>query len=319
MTGQRTAVPAESAASGAATIGITIGALAVSTTGVFVALAQAPTVVSTFYRCALAVPVLVAVAWWETRRNGLLDRREAWLAIACGVFFAADMFLWGTAVLEAGAGLTTVLVNVQVVVVPLVAYLVDRELPGRRMVFALPVMVVGLIAASGVLQQGTTGHNPMLGAVHAILAGVCYSGFLFLLRRSGRQGRTMQTYAIAIVIPALAGLGWGLLRGLSSTLHVDGPALGWLALTALTGQGIGWLLIARYSHRVPSGVNATLLLLTPVGALLLGAVILGERPALLQIVGSALILAAAYGVSVRREATSAPQPISAEEPARSNR
>ncbi|MFI7003289.1 DMT family transporter [Nocardia sp. NPDC050175] len=309
MTGQRTGVPVQQigAAEGTtgATIAIAVGALAVSTSGVLIALANAPTEVSTFYRCALALPALAVFAWLESRRSGVLDAREWGLALLCGAFFAADMFWWGAAILEAGAGLTTVLVNVQVVVVPLLALLIDREKPSRRVIFALPIMIVGLTAASGVFQQGSTGPAPVAGAVHAIAAGICYSGFLFLLRRSGRQGRNLQTYAVSIAVPAVAALAWALLRGFPSTLAIGGAALGWIALTALTNGVIGWLLVARYSPHVPSSVGAALLLLTPVGSLLLGALILGERPAPVQIIGCALILAVAYGASVIRKGSSA--------------
>ncbi|WP_405166820.1 DMT family transporter [Nocardia sp. NBC_01499] len=289
-----------------ATIGIAVGALAVSTSGVFIALANAPTEVSTFYRCALVLPVLAVVAWLEIRRNGLLEGREWGLALLCGAFFAADMFWWGAAILEAGAGLTTVLVNVQVVVVPLIAFLVDHERPSRSSLFALPVMIVGLVAASGVLQRGNTGPNPLTGAAHSVAAGICYSGFLFLLRRSGKQGHTLQTYAVSIAVPAVAALAWALIRGFPSTLHVGDAALGWIALTALTNGAIGWLLVARYSPQVPSAVGAALLLLTPVGSLLLGALILGERPAPIQIIGCVLILAVAYGASMVRKGSSVP-------------
>ncbi|WP_449583781.1 hypothetical protein [Nocardia colli] len=65
------------------------------------------------------------------------------------------------------------------------------------------------------------------------------------------------------------------------------------------------MLVGRYSPLVPSAVGAGLLLLTPVGSLLLGALILGERPAPLQIIGCAVILAVAYGASAVRRGSSA--------------
>jgi drug/metabolite transporter (DMT)-like permease len=57
--------------------------------------------------------------------------------------------------------------------------------------------------------------------------------------------------------------------------------------------------------RLPAEVGAALLLLTPVGALVLGALVLGERPGVVQLVGCALILVAAYVASVRDRGTPA--------------
>ena len=62
--------------------------------------------------------------------------------MAAGVLFAGDMLLWTMAIAEIGAGLSTVLVNTQVVLVPLLAWLVDRELVTHRYLVALPVVIV---------------------------------------------------------------------------------------------------------------------------------------------------------------------------------
>ncbi|MEV0800752.1 EamA family transporter [Kribbella sp. NPDC050281] len=48
------------------------------------------------------------------------------------------------------------------------------------------------------------------------------------------------------------------------------------------------------SPHLPSHVGAALLMLTPVGALALGALVLGERPTPLQLLGCVLILAGSY-------------------------
>ena len=68
----------------------------------------------------------------------------------------------------------------------------------------------------------------------------------------------------------------------------------------LSSQIVGWLLIALNSPRLPSHTGAVLLLLTPVGAVLLGAWVLGERPTLAQWAGCALILVSAYATVAGR-------------------
>jgi hypothetical protein len=68
------------------------------------------------------------------------------------------------------------------------------------------------------------------------------------------------------------------------------PALGWLALLALTSQVIGWLLITVSMPRLPAGVIGALLLVQPAGSVALSYVILGERPSALQLLGVLLVL-----------------------------
>ena len=47
-----------------------------------------------------------------------------------GIFFAADLIFWHQAIADVGAGLATVLGNLQVVVVPFVAWAVLHERAG---------------------------------------------------------------------------------------------------------------------------------------------------------------------------------------------
>ena len=104
---------------------------------------------ASFYRCVLALPALFAIGTVERRREGPPQHRQRLLATAAGALFAGDMMLWTEAITEVGAGLSTVLVNVQVVLVPLLALLVDRERLSHRYLLALPVVLVGVVLTPG--------------------------------------------------------------------------------------------------------------------------------------------------------------------------
>jgi len=209
--------------------------------------------------------------------------------------------LWARAITEVGAGLSTVLVNVQVVIVPLLAFVIDREPLRRRYLIALPFLLGGLALAGGLVERHT-GSVPLLGTVHAVAAAICYAGFLYLLRRSGRDGQVVRPMldvtVSAGVVSLLVGLAW---HGVD--LAPGWVAVGWLLLVALSSQAIGWLLISASSPRLPSQVGAVLLLITPVGAIVLGAILLGERPSGWQLLGCAIILAAGQFATLRRRMT----------------
>src|SRR5215208_2914738 len=83
------------------------------------------------FRCLYAVPPLWFLAKLEGRRYGprpLKQRALAWLA---GVFFAVDLIAWHQGIEEVGAGLATVLGNLQVVLVGLLAWAILRERPSN--------------------------------------------------------------------------------------------------------------------------------------------------------------------------------------------
>jgi len=60
------------------------------------------------------------------------------------------------------------------------------------------------------------------------------------------------------------------------------------------------MLVAFCSPRLPGDVSSALLLLTPIAAVILGAVVLAERPSLLQLMGCAVVLVASYVGTARR-------------------
>ncbi|HEY3470109.1 MAG TPA: DMT family transporter [Amycolatopsis sp.] len=272
------------------------GALGVSTSAVLIGISGASPGTATFYRCALAAVMLVPLVIFEWRREGTPTNRQRGYALAAGTLFAGDALWWTQAIGEVGAGLSTVLVNAQVVIVPLLALVVDREPVSRRFLAILPVMIIGIVLTGGVLEQGAGGRDPLAGTVHALLAAACYSGFLFLLRRGGSGGRTVQSYQYVVASAALVALGAGFLWN-GMTLAPGWAQLGWLVLVAFGGQVAGWLLVALATPRLAGEVGAALLMLTPIGALALGAVLLGERPSPWQITGSAAILAGACFIS----------------------
>ncbi|MFF8593981.1 DMT family transporter [Streptomyces sp. NPDC015220] len=278
--------------------GMAVGALCVSASAVLLGLARTEPGTASFYRCALALPALLLLAVPEHRREGSPSRGQVGLALLAGGAFAGDMLLWTQAIGEVGAGLSTVLVNVQVVLVPLLARLIDREPVPRRFLLWGPVILVGVVLTGGIVEGGASGSDPWWGTLHAVLAAVCYSVFLFLLRRGGHGGQVRQPYAVVIASAAVVSLVAGLLRyGMDFT--PGRQVLGRLLAVAVSSQVVGWLLVATFSPLLASHVGAVLLLLTPVGAVALGAVVLGERPTLLQLSGCALILAGAYFAGVR--------------------
>jgi hypothetical protein len=127
----------------------------------------------------------------EDRRYGAGSWRARGPAVLSGVFFAADLILWHHSIGDVGAGLATVLANVQVVLVPLVAWAVLAERPGRQVLAALPLALLGVLLISGALEHGAYGRDPRRGAVFGLAAGVAYVGFLLLLRPGGADLRRL--------------------------------------------------------------------------------------------------------------------------------
>jgi drug/metabolite transporter (DMT)-like permease len=269
-----------------------IGALAIAFSSIFFRLSHASPSTGAIFRCVYALPVLGALALWEDRRYGPRSWSDRRAAIGSGVFFATDLILWHHSIDDVGAGLGTVLANVQVVLVPLVAWAVLAERPPGRVLVALGVALAGVLLISGVLEHGAYGRNPGRGAVFGLGAGTAYVGFLLLLRRGGVDLRRPAGPLLdATLTGALLCLIAGLVIG-DARLVPSWPGAGWLIALALTSQVLGWLLITVSLPRLPAALTSLILTVQPIGSVALGALIFGEAPSALQLSGVAVVLAA---------------------------
>jgi drug/metabolite transporter (DMT)-like permease len=269
-----------------------VGAVTIAFSSILVKLSHASPSTAAIFRCVYALPLLALLAWREDRLYGPRPRRDRRAAVASGVFLAPDLILWHHSIKDVGAGLATVLANIQVVLVPLVAWALLAERPRRQVVLSLPVALLGVVLISGVAEQGGYGSDPTAGAVFGAGAGVTYVGFLLLLRRGGVDlrrpaGPLLDATATAAVVASLIGVVVGDARFIPTW-----PGAGWLMLLALTSQVLGWLLITISLTRLPAAITSLLLMIQPVGSLALGAVIFGETPSVLQLAGVVLVMGA---------------------------
>src|SRR5262245_54905588 len=106
-----------------------LGAATISCSPIFVALSDASPVSTAFYRTAMALPVLAAIAVIEHRRYGARPLTERLRAALAGMFLAVDLILWAHAIADVGAGVATVLGNLQVLFVAGLAWLLWTARP----------------------------------------------------------------------------------------------------------------------------------------------------------------------------------------------
>ncbi len=268
------------------------GAITIAFSSILVRLSGSSPSTAAIFRCAYALPVLGAIAWIEDRRFGSRSWSERRAALGAGIFFAIDLMLWNHSIADVGAGLATVLANIQVVLLPLVAWALLSERPSRRILLALPLALIGVLLISGALEHGAYGRDPGRGTLFGLGAGVAYVGFLLLLRRAGADlrrpaGPLFDATAVGAVLCVAAGLVIG-----DARLVPSWPSAGWLLLLALGSQVLGWLLISSSLPRLPAALTSVLLTVQPICSVGLAALIFGESPTAVQLGGVLLVLVA---------------------------
>ncbi len=258
-----------------------------------------------FFRCVYALIPLGILVWLQRRRQpGKASGPWFVKAVLAGVFLGVDLVLWHEAIHSIGAGLSTVLLNLQVLFVAILGFVVLRQRITKELVTSLPLLLVGVALVAG-MSTTLTGANPAVGATFAVIAAGAYAVYIFMMGLATRAaGRT----ALPVLVSTIAtGLTSGLIGIVTGTLDLAPPlpAQGWLVLLALVSQVVGWLLVASASQRLPAGSVAASLVLQSASALVFGAFLLSQIPSVVQIVGAVLILAGVV-VATRRPAAKMP-------------
>ena len=143
-----------------------LGALAIASSGIFYRWSGVSPATGVVFRCLFGLPILLLVAWGENRSRGPMSRRTVGLSVLAGSFFAVDLTTFHLVVDLMGAGLATVMGNLQVVIVALAAWLLMGERPRREVFVAIPLMLAGVVLISGIL--GAEGIGLATGALRRI-------------------------------------------------------------------------------------------------------------------------------------------------------
>ena len=277
-----------------------LGILSISFSAVFVRLAAVSPVTATFFRGAYAAPVLLAI-WLAQRSKDRRGRRERWLAIVSGLLLALDLNLWHESIALVGAGLGTVIANVQVVFVAAAAWVLYGERPTPARVLTIAAVLGGVVLTSGLARHDAYGASPVLGAVVGLLAGVVYAAFIIVYRDANKTAGPRSGPLLDSTLGMIAGALACAVLDPHFTFVPGLAAAEWLALLAIGSQVIGWLLIGTALPKLPVVETSVLLLGQPVFTVIWGVLLFDERLSALQWAGAAIVLAGVAALSLQKK------------------
>ena len=194
------------------------------------------------------------------------------------------------AVGASGATITSFVVGLYAVLAAVLAPLVLRERLGPG---ALAGFVVALAGTALLAEIGS--GAPSAGGVATALFGACaFAGYLLLSRRWSaehdlRGGLIAETNFVATAAVALAAI---VVLPVGSVLPatIEPGAVAALVWLAIGPGAAAQLLLVASVRRIPARRSSAFLLLNPVTATVLAAILLGERLSALQLLGAALVL-----------------------------
>jgi drug/metabolite transporter (DMT)-like permease len=264
-------------------------AVGLSFTAIFFALSDTSPSTATVFRCLYALPILWWLARLESQAYGPRPWRVRRWALLAGVSFGIDLLLFHASILLMGAGLASVLSNLQIVFVLVAAWLIWGERPSPAQAVGIPVAMAGILLISGALGGDAYGADPVLGSILGIFVAITYAAYLLLLRKGRDRRRAAGPILDATIATLVTGLVAGILLG-DLDLRPSLPGHVWLLLLALSAQVAGGVMLAVALPRLPAATTSLILLVQPVLAVIFAMAILAESPSPAQLAGVALVI-----------------------------
>jgi drug/metabolite transporter (DMT)-like permease len=267
------------------------GAVALSFAAILIRLTEAPSIVIAGGRLMVASLVLMPFFWSRFPRMKRELAGRSWMLIClAGAFLAAHFALWIESLKHTSVASSVVLVAMDPIFVAVASPFILREKLSLRTGLAVALGLVGTLVIAGPSFGSALSTR---GNLLALGGAACAGGYL-MVGRKVRQRVELLAY-IYVMYSVAAVLLVGAVYASGNTLAGLRPAsYVFIVLLALGPQIVGhtsfnWAL--RYMS-APSVAMA--ILFEPVGASLLAWWILKEAPAMFEVVGGVVILAAIY-------------------------
>ena len=269
-----------------------LGILCLSFSPLFTHWADAPGIVTSFYRMVIAIGVLTPFMIFNYSKNqGEIKKiplRWFIFPMAAGVFSAFDHAFWGSAIKAANVANATLLNYIAPLWVSLIAILVFRERYKKIYWLGLILVFIGALAVMDFLRGGAA-QFVFMGEGFALISSVFYAGY-FLLTQKGRGyfaavqqlwvsllacGITLGIIVLVLKLP---------LTGYSQATYLN------FILAALISQLLGYYGITYSLGKIPASIVSPSLTLQPVITSVLAIPFANQSLSVGQILGGILVL-----------------------------
>ena len=251
-----------------------------------------------FVRCALGALTLLLIAKWRgySLPKDPMVRFHLWIVavllnVVPGIFYA-----WAETVV------TSVLAGIINAVTPLMTLLaimaVNRqEKPKAFQVIGLFIGFLGVLTVLGAWNG--LGDNPLWAIVVLMSAVTCYGiSFPYTRRFVMPYGlKSESIVSMQLLLAAVTLLPFFLFNGVERYEYMPGPLLAMLAL-GVFGSGLAYLWNFKVMELAGSAIASSVTYLTPVVAIIVGIIFLGEKVTWYEPVGGLIVL---LGAAIAQE------------------
>ncbi|WP_199635905.1 DMT family transporter [Serratia sp. PAMC26656] len=258
-----------------------------------IALGQPPTTV-VFWRCAFgALAMLIACALLGLLKKGMLTRRQAAVAVLCGMALVLNWTLLFGAYAHASIAVATITYHVQpFMLVGLGVLFFGEKLTANKLGWLLLAFGGMLLIITGRSGASGSGSDYFIGVLLALGAAFMYAVAAAIVKG-------LKTVPPHLIVLIQLSVGVVVLAPFAGLTHLPSTAHAWLLLATigLVHTGLMSSLLYGAIQKIPTSLVGALSFIYPLVAIIIDWAVFGHRLSLMQLLGAAAILIAAAGMN----------------------
>ncbi len=254
-------------------------------------------------RMVFAAPFFIVVALWVRRQHAEpLNMHDRLLVLGLiGYYLSSLLDFLGLQYIS--AGLERLILFLYPTMTVILAALIYRRAIGRKVMAAMALSYAGIALVFLHDAGGKQSVNIVLGSVLVFLSTLSYSSYLVGVGHAVKRIGTARFTAYAMMVASFASLlQFAVMRPMSA-LDLPVRVYEYSIAMAIFSTVLPVFLLSYAIRRIGSGSASLIGSIGPVSTIYMAYLFLGERISLLQISGSALVLAGVLIISLtgRRE------------------
>ena len=282
-------------------LSLVLGIIFLSISPLFVRWADAPGIVTSFFRMTTVVIItgLIFLIGKKSVVGQGLPRKLWLLPILGGVFSGIDHTLWSTSIETTYVANATLLNYIAPLWVGLIAIFILKEKYKGYFWVGMALVLMGAWIISGVNFSDLSTFS-ILGEGFAILSSVFYAGYFILSQRS-RKNFSVMSYLLISSIAAMVVLFIIIISTGHTVFGYSGRTYLLFLLAGIISQFGGYYCINYALGEIPASIVSALLILQPVLTALLADRFVGEPISVGQLLGGGLVLAGVYVLNASKQ------------------
>nr|WP_321406322.1 DMT family transporter [uncultured Carboxylicivirga sp.] len=273
------------------------GLIIIGFSAILIKSAEAPGLITAFYRVFIASLVLIIPFLFRYRKIVVIPTKGIGMAILGGIAFGFDTALWSTAIEISNATIPTLMANLAPLWVGFGAMIFFKEKQRKGFWIGLTITLIGILLM--VSHSYISKDGLLVSILLSLIAGMFY-GTYYLITQKGRQ--LMDTLQYLSITSFSAALVLGVIVCFSDFSFTGYSDRTWV-IYLVYGIGIhviGWTLINYAQGYLRATTVSPTLLGQPVLTAFFAWLILGESLSVWQISGGIVVFAGIYVVNYSR-------------------